>query len=430
MSHSDILNLVEEDLRNRDGSWTRARSTLNRLLHPDITITDPPQDATVEWDVPVPMRDGIRLRVNVFRPDDGEPHPVLLCAHPYGKDDMPLHHKTRHGYRPTLQYHLMRSAPLTHSAWTTWEGPDPAHWVERGYVVVNADLRGWGTSEGEPEVLSEQEGLDIYDLIEWAAQQPWSTGRVGMSGVSYLAVSQWIGAATRPPHLAAICPWEAFTDFYRDFARPGGILETGFLTVWGTAMKRRSHGTVDLSGEAHDRPLFDGWYASRNRGIEAIEVPALVCGSFSDHNLHTRGSFEGFRRIDSPRSGSTPTAGPSERPTTRRKGWTRKPGSSTTSSRVRTLASPSSRRSAWRSERTAPRSPRCAMSPAGPLRRPSGGPCAVVGANGGRPAPWRRLGPVCRAYRTTRRSRCPVGEAGPASPTGSPATPTSSGRCC
>ena len=245
------------------------------------------------------MRDGIRLRVNVFRPDDDERHPVLLCAHPYGKDHMPLHHKTRHGYRPTLQYRLMRSAPLTHSAWTTWEAPDPAPWLRRGYVVINADLRGWGTSEGEPDVMSEQEGLDIYDLVEWAAQQPWSTGRVGMSGVSYLAVSQWIGAATRPPHLCAICPWEAFTDFYRDFARPGGILETGFLTLWGTMTKRGSHGKVDVRGEAHDRPLFDDWYAARNRNIEAIEVPALVCGSFSDHNLHSRGSFEGFRRIGS-----------------------------------------------------------------------------------------------------------------------------------
>jgi predicted acyl esterase len=299
MTHSDTLSLLDEHIRNEDSSWARALSTLGRLLHPNITITDPPQDATVEWDVPVPMRDGIRLRVNVFRPDDGGPHPVLLCAHPYGKDDMPLHHKTRHGYRPTLQYHLMRSAPLTHSAWTTWESPDPAYWVGRGYVVVNADLRGWGTSEGEPGLMSEQEGFDIYDLVEWAAQQPWSNGRVGMSGVSYLAISQWIAAATRPPHLAAICPWEGFTDFYRDFARPGGILETGFLAVWGTTVKRRSHGRVDVRGEAHDRPLFDEWYAARNRDIEAIEVPALICGSFSDHNLHTRGSFEGFRRIGS-----------------------------------------------------------------------------------------------------------------------------------
>ena len=60
----------------RDGRWSRARSTLGRLLRPPVTITDPPDDATVDWDVAVPMRDGIRLRVNVFRPGDDAPHPA------------------------------------------------------------------------------------------------------------------------------------------------------------------------------------------------------------------------------------------------------------------------------------------------------------------------------------------------------------------
>ncbi|HEY7813156.1 MAG TPA: CocE/NonD family hydrolase, partial [Nakamurella sp.] len=269
------------------------------MIRPPVTITEPPANTAAEWDVPVPMRDGIRLRVNVFRPLGTGPHPVLLCAHPYGKDDIGLHHRTRRGYRPSVQYRLMRSAPVTHSAWTSWEGPDPAFWVGRGYVVVNADLRGWGTSEGEPTALSDQEGIDVHDLIEWAGTQPWSNGRVGMSGVSYLAMSQWAGAATRPPHLAAICPWEGLTDFYRDFARPGGVLETGFLTVWGTALHRRSKGQVDLLGPARRHPSVDRWWAERNRDIERIDVPALICGSFSDHNLHTAGSFEGFRRIGS-----------------------------------------------------------------------------------------------------------------------------------
>lgn len=290
-----------DDGHPRDGRWTRARTTLGRLIRPPITITDPPDDATVDWDVPVPMRDANLLHVNVFRPDDDAVHPVLLCAHPYGKDDLPIHHRTRRGYRASPQYRLMRSAPVTHSAWTSWESPDPAHWVARGYAVVNADLRGWGTSGGQPGVLTAQEGRDVHDLVEWAASQPWSNGRVGMNGVSYLAISQWMGAATRPPHLAAICPWEGFTDFYRDFARPGGILDTGFLTVWGTVTRRRSHGRADLLTPTHRRPLFDDWYADRNRDIESIDVPALVCGSFSDHNLHSRGSFEGFRRIASTR---------------------------------------------------------------------------------------------------------------------------------
>lgn len=156
--------------RRRNGSWSRELSTLGRLIRPRVTITDPPADVVVDWDVPVAMRDGVRLRVNVFRPAAPGRHPVLLCAHPYGKDDLPVHRPRRRGYRPSVQYHLMRTAPVTHSAWASWESPDPAHWTARGYVVVNADLRGWGTSEGEPTILSAQEGLDVHDLIEWAAE--------------------------------------------------------------------------------------------------------------------------------------------------------------------------------------------------------------------------------------------------------------------
>ena len=74
------------------------------------------------------------------------------------------------GYRLPLQYRAMvHPVPFSHSAWTGWEGPDPAYWVSRGYVVINADLRGWGRSEGVGELLSAQEGLDGYDLVEWAA---------------------------------------------------------------------------------------------------------------------------------------------------------------------------------------------------------------------------------------------------------------------
>ena len=113
------------------------------------------------------------------------------------------------------------------------EAPDPAWWAAQGYAVVNCDLRGAGTSEGSAGLLSDQEGEDVYDLVEWAAAQPWSTGAVGMMGVSYLAMSQWKAAALQPPGLKAICPWEGFTDAYRDLMRPGGIRENGFVTLWG-----------------------------------------------------------------------------------------------------------------------------------------------------------------------------------------------------
>lgn len=275
---------------------------LRHVVQPAVTIVDPPADIRLERDVEVPMRDGVVLRANVFRPavDDHELRPVILSAHPYGKDAFPRPRRRGRGYRPPLQARLIpQSQPYTISAFTTWEAPDPAYWVPRGYVVVNADLRGWGRSDGVGELLSAQEGDDYHDLIEWAAAQPWSNGRVGLNGVSYLAIAQWGAAATRPPHLAAICPWEGFTDLYRDFARPGGIREDGFVRLWSTMMGRMRRSPVDLRRQQKARPYFDDWYAARIRDLEQIDVPTLVCGSFSDHNLHSRGSFEGYRRVSS-----------------------------------------------------------------------------------------------------------------------------------
>lgn len=281
------------------GPAGRAWSRVQNMVRPNVTVTSPPEGVVVDRDVAVTVRDGIVLRLKVYRPADDGAYPVIMSAHPYGKDYLPK--PTLHGYRPFPNLRILpQSQPFSISAWTGWEAPDPAYWVPRGYVVVNADLRGWGTSEGIGVLLGPHEGEDYHDLIEWAGVQPWSTGKVGLSGVSYLALSQWAAAAARPPHLAAITPWEGFTDFYRDVARPGGVREDGLLIVWtkGTARTRRDS-DVDLRGQQIARPVDDEWWAARDREIERIDVPALICGSFSDHNLHTRGSFEGFRRIAS-----------------------------------------------------------------------------------------------------------------------------------
>src|SRR4051794_17749400 len=183
------------------------RKRLRLLRRPSVTITDPPTGVVFERDVEVTVRDGTVLRINVFRPDADGAYPVLLCAHPYGKDGLPEPKPKGKGYKVPFQLRMLpQSLPFSFSAWTSWESPDPGFWVPRGYVVVNCDLRGWGTSDGVGEVLSEQEALDGHDVVEWAAVQPWSTGKVGMLGVSYLALSQWATASARPPHLAAIAP--------------------------------------------------------------------------------------------------------------------------------------------------------------------------------------------------------------------------------
>ena len=127
-------------------------------LRPNVTITDPPADTVVERDVAVPVRDGTVLRVNVFRPPGPGPFPTLLSLHPYGKDALPAP-KRRGGYRRPFQMWLIpQSEPFEISSLTSWEAPDPAVWTRHGYAVVNGDLRGWGTSEGVGELLSERDG--------------------------------------------------------------------------------------------------------------------------------------------------------------------------------------------------------------------------------------------------------------------------------
>jgi predicted acyl esterase len=246
----------------------------------------------IERDVAVTMRDGVRIYVDVFRPsDDSTPVPPLIAWGPYGK----------HG--PTRMDKQFPKAGITAalSPYTAFEAPDPIHWVSKGYAVLNVDPRGTWFSEGTATYLSPEEAQDEYDLIEWAGTQPWSNGKVGLAGVSYLASSQWNAAATNPPHLAAINPWEGWSDSYREVVRHGGIPETSFWPYlpgrWGRSKTR----IEDLEREAREHPLLDGFWASKVADLARITVPAYVVASWSDQGLHTRGTLEGFKKISSER---------------------------------------------------------------------------------------------------------------------------------
>lgn len=281
---------------HRPGALRYAVRRLPGLLRPPTDVYQPDADSlTMLKDLPVTVRDGTILRVNVVLPTGPGPSPVLLSAHPYGKDNLPRRRGA--GYRVSIQYRMLRQpTTVRFSSLTGWEAPDPAWWAAQGYAVVNCDLRGAGTSEGVSSLLSDQEGEDVYDLIEWAGAQPWSTGSVGMIGVSYLAMSQWKAAALRPPSLKAICPWEGFTDAYRDLMRRGGIREDGFVRMWRLSL-RGVRLRYWFAKEQRRRPLRDEWWRGLAPALHQIAVPALICGSFSDNNLHTRGSFRGWENI-------------------------------------------------------------------------------------------------------------------------------------
>ncbi len=253
----------------------------------------------VERDIAVPMRDGVRLFANLFRPPGAGPWAVIMSVTPYGKDNLP----DRLG-EFFMRLSGVKFGKLNRSRFAGFESPDPAHWVENGYAVVQADVRGMHKSEGHAGVLRAQDAPDYYDLIEWAAMQPWCTGRIGLMGVSYLCMSQWHVAALKPAHLRAIAPWEGATDLYRELAFHGGIPETKFVPTWfrnriKRGRNRRFPLAEDFLDDRERHPLDDAYWASKRPLLENIEVPALVCASWSDHGLHTRGSIEGFERISS-----------------------------------------------------------------------------------------------------------------------------------
>jgi predicted acyl esterase len=248
----------------------------------------------IEKDVDVPMRDGARLKADVFRPDDGGTFPAILNLGPYQKDKLWVP-------PPALE-----EAANPHM---NWETVNPHWWVPRGYAAVRVDGRGSGKSPGQCEPWSHAESIDFYDAIEWAAAQPWCNGNVGLSGISYFAINQWLVANHQPPSLKAMIPWEGFADIYRDALYHGGILSL-FMTNWFTA--HLLHHTLGRAAQH----LPDGWQSNTLwhwlhnnldsgalRGAQAqwerITVPLLSVGNWTGFGLHLRGNTEAFMRAAS-----------------------------------------------------------------------------------------------------------------------------------
>ncbi|MFD4577565.1 CocE/NonD family hydrolase [Streptomyces sp. NPDC058417] len=249
-------------------------------------------------DVPVPVRDGTVLRADVFRPAGPGPAPVIMTHGPYGKD---IHFEDFNAHAYSLVTERGR--------YMNWETVNPEWWVPRGYAVVRVDQRGTGKSPGRMELQGPGEHQDYYDAIEWAGTQDWSTGRVGLLGISYYAIGQWHVAALRPPHLAAIVPWEGACDLYREWARHGGILSNSFTDAWWPRQitgnqqaldpgddnpGRAVAGNAELPRELREHPFADAYFQEREVDLSRIEVPVLSCGNWGGYSLHLRGNIEGY----------------------------------------------------------------------------------------------------------------------------------------
>lgn len=250
-----------------------------------------PVDVVFEKDVAVVLRDGVTIYVDVFRPAGQEDVPVIVAWSPYGKGQGT-------SFSVMGVFGLVGLDNSTVSGLEKFEAPDPAYWCAQGYAICNPDIRGVVDSDGDSVLWDRQEGRDCYDLIEWLAEQQWCSGRVGMSGTSYLAVSQWFTAAEQPPHLVAINPWEGVSDVYRDLVLRGGMPDTGFSqqlqdgSFFGKNLKE------DILSEVERYPLMTELWENKIPDFSAITVPAYIVASYSN-TLHTAGTFRAWRRIAS-----------------------------------------------------------------------------------------------------------------------------------
>jgi len=282
----------------------------------------------IDWDVPIVMSDGVTLRCDVFRPDAPGQYPVIMALGPYGKW-LSFQDEVWGGQWKMLCAQEPEILKLSFNRFQNYEFADPERFVPDGYVLIRVDVRGTGRSPGVMDLLSRRETQDYYECIEWAAVQPWCNQKVGLNGVSYLAMNQWQVSALRPPHLSAMCIWEGCSDFYREFYRHGGI-HSLFGDLWynkyvlpvqhGLGQRGwKSHinghwvsGDAELSDLelqanrkdwrtfTRENPLAtDLYWLEREVDFKRIQAPLLSSANWGGQGLHLRGNVNGFLKASS-----------------------------------------------------------------------------------------------------------------------------------
>jgi hypothetical protein len=277
----------------------------------------------VDWDLPIPMDDGLVLRADLFRPPAEGRYPVILTYGPYAKGLA-----FQEGY-PNQWTRMVTAFPEVAAGSSNrhqnWEVVDPEKWVPHGYAVLRVDSRGCGRSPGRIDHFSPRETADFRACIEWAGTRPWSTGKVGLNGISYFGINQWQVASTEPPHLAAMCVWEGAADWYRDMTHHGGILSTFWANWYDMQVKTVQYGSGERGGRSRvtgqlvcgdvpmsdaelaanrcefgedilAHPLDDAYHRARSPDWSRITVPLLTAGNWGGQGLHLRGNVEGYVR--------------------------------------------------------------------------------------------------------------------------------------
>ncbi|MES2187572.1 MAG: CocE/NonD family hydrolase [Pseudomonadota bacterium] len=280
----------------------------------------------VAFDLPIAMDDGVVMRADLFLPLAEGRYPVVLTYGPYGKG-LAFQDGNASAWDHLVAHHpeVLEGSTNIHQS---WELVDPEKWATEGYAVLRVDSRGTGRSPGVVDPYSPRETQDLYECIEWAGVQPWSSGKVGLNGISYYAMNAWQVAALHPPHLSAIVCWEGSSDYYREATHHGGIASQ-FLTNWfPRAVHRSQHGCgergfrsrvtgelvcgpdtlpeevleqsrIDMVEWIGSRPLADRDHRDRSPELEKVTVPLLSTANWGGQGIHTRGNFEGFNRAAS-----------------------------------------------------------------------------------------------------------------------------------
>ena len=315
---STTVSGIEAGQRQLNGPQTSGRDYRN--------LSEPKHAMAREDDVAIPMRDGVQLLADVLRPAASGRYPVLIAASPYPRQIQDL------------------GAPMGFI-----EAGASDFFVPRGYVHLIVNLRGTGGSGGTFGFFDSQERQDMHDLVEWAALQAWSDGKIGMIGISYFAMTQMEAAVERPPHLKAIMPVAGTFDLY-DSATHHGLVSTSFVTPFLSMIGMTSGRTNKLwrsklldvvrsilrtpsihkkfatfNGEAamtglkvllkihHDphpwddlwraivveHPLRDAWWEDRNLLplLHKVEIPVYLGCDWQNVPLHLPSTFPALRRL-------------------------------------------------------------------------------------------------------------------------------------
>ena len=277
----------------------------------------------ITWDAAIQVDDGVVLRADVFRPIAEGKYPAIIAYGAYSKGAA-FQEKYKAAWDAMIAAHpdIPRGSS---NKYQNWEVVDPEKWVPDGYACVRIDARGSGRSPGFMDPWSLREAMDFHDCVEWAATQPWCNGKVGINGISYLAMNAWWCAQLQPPHLAAICPWEGAADYYRELTHHGGIVCEFIFPWYPRSVVSVQHGVgdrgwrspitgepvagpatlpeevlakrrVDMKQWVLDRPLDGPDYRERSAHWDKITVPLLTAANWGGQGLHPRGNIEGFVR--------------------------------------------------------------------------------------------------------------------------------------